>query len=92
MQFTSTIGKAGLSCETMAGAYWIWVTKDGQVIREVNCRPVEEFPANARKAKSMEKLFETLKGQMLEYLNATDTVAGTKTWWAIKDTVKAVAE
>jgi hypothetical protein len=88
MNFTSTIGKAGLSCETAQGAYWIWVRKDGTVEREINCKPVEDFAASLRKARTMEMLFCSLKDQILAYLNAADTAEGTRIWWQIKDAVR----
>jgi hypothetical protein len=89
MNFTSTIGKCGLSTETGTAAFWIWVSKDGTVTREVNCRPVNDFAASQRKARAMEQLFFTLRDQMLAYLNATDTAEGTRVWWTLKDAVRA---
>ncbi|MFH1635799.1 MAG: hypothetical protein ABIG63_17545 [Chloroflexota bacterium] len=90
MHFTSTEDKAGLSCETAHGAYWIWTDGEGNVTREVNCQSVEDFPANARKARQMEELFGSLQNRMQMYLTTSDSAQARDLWWRIRKTVQAV--
>jgi hypothetical protein len=66
--FCTSINRAALYCETSTHSYWIWLHLDGSVSREVDCKPVSEFPKDARKAHQMEVLFERLQSQLLEHV------------------------
>ena len=78
---------AGLYCETAKGSFWIWTDKAGNITREVNCTPVDDFPKTAKKALQMEQYFLALKADILAYLN---TQAGTKLYWEIRRVVEAI--
>ena len=90
-QTPTTVGKAGLSCETAKGGFWIWVDSFGQVTREYNLHPVEAFPENSRKAHSMEAFFHSSVrfkiGSMLTH--SPDSAEYKRLWWEIKELVRA---
>lgn len=90
MNLVTTTGKAGLYCETASGAYWVWAHANGTVTREVNGVEItgESFPASARLANQMDKLFQALQPDLARLIALDANTDEYKSlWWMLKDAV-----